>query len=182
MPRRSSTGVEVKCCQLVLDVSGWRSSGCCAWWRGWASAQAIHRAETVDMSIFQSVGKRLLRYFLAGAFAILPLVVTIAIVIWVAGFLQRFLGQDTLIGRAGAQSRLAVLARRQDAGLPDWLGGRARPGVPVGCRRGNRRPASVAGDDRCRVESCAGGGRHLQHVQTARVDARPAGPGGSARA
>ena len=52
------------------------------------------------MSIFQTIGKRLLRYFLAGAFAILPLVVTIAIVIWVAGFLQRFLGQDTLIGRA----------------------------------------------------------------------------------
>jgi uncharacterized membrane protein len=51
------------------------------------------------MSIFQTFGKRLLRYFLAGAFAVLPLVVTIAIVIWVAGFLQRFLGQDTLVGR-----------------------------------------------------------------------------------
>ena len=72
------------------------------------------------------VGKRLLRYFLAGAFAILPLVVTIAIVIWVAGFLQRFLGQDTPIGRLVRQPRLAVLAGRQDAGLRHWLGGGAR--------------------------------------------------------
>jgi uncharacterized membrane protein len=51
------------------------------------------------MSIYRKVGNRLLRYFLAGAFAILPLVVTIAIVIWVAGFLQRFLGLDTPVGR-----------------------------------------------------------------------------------
>ncbi|MHB8864832.1 MAG: DUF502 domain-containing protein, partial [Pirellulaceae bacterium] len=45
------------------------------------------------------VGNRLLRYFLAGAFAILPLVVTIVIVTWVAGFLQRFLGRGTPVGR-----------------------------------------------------------------------------------
>jgi uncharacterized membrane protein len=51
------------------------------------------------MDMLKMVGKRLLRYFLAGAFAILPLVVTIAIVIWVAGFLQRFLGQGTPVGR-----------------------------------------------------------------------------------
>ncbi|NLX55422.1 MAG: DUF502 domain-containing protein [Planctomycetaceae bacterium] len=51
------------------------------------------------MNAFRQCGQRLLRYFLAGAFAVLPLVVTIAIVIWVAGFLQRFLGQDTPIGR-----------------------------------------------------------------------------------
>lgn len=51
------------------------------------------------MEMLKIVGKRLLRYFLAGAFAILPLVVTIAIVIWVAGFLQRFLGQGTPVGR-----------------------------------------------------------------------------------
>jgi len=51
------------------------------------------------MHVMQTVGKRLLRYFLAGAFAVLPLVVTFAIVVWVAGFLQRFLGPETLVGR-----------------------------------------------------------------------------------
>ncbi len=51
------------------------------------------------MDTLQLVGKRLLRYFLAGAFAILPLVVTVAIVGWVAGILQRFLGLDTPVGR-----------------------------------------------------------------------------------
>ncbi len=51
------------------------------------------------MEVLRKVGQRLLRYFLAGAFAVLPVVVTIAVVIWVADFLQRFLGPDTPIGR-----------------------------------------------------------------------------------
>ncbi len=42
------------------------------------------------------------------------------------------------------------------------------------------RPTSGAGDDRCRVESRAGGGRHLQHFQATRVDAGPAGSRGLA--
>ncbi len=53
----------------------------------------------LTMNTLRSVGKRLFRYFLAGAFAVLPLVVTIAIVIWVAGFLQRFVGPETTVGR-----------------------------------------------------------------------------------
>ncbi len=51
------------------------------------------------MNTLKSVGNRLIRYFLAGAFAVLPLVVTIAIVIWMAGFLQRFVGPETPVGR-----------------------------------------------------------------------------------
>jgi uncharacterized membrane protein len=74
----------------VLPLPAWLRPG---------TSQAGEDAEAVAMEILRSMGKRLLRYFLAGAFAILPLVVTIAIVIWVAGFLQRFLGPDTLIGR-----------------------------------------------------------------------------------
>jgi uncharacterized membrane protein len=50
--------------------------------------------------IVKQVGQRLLRYFLAGVFAILPLVVTVAIVIWVAGFLETFVGPRTRIGAA----------------------------------------------------------------------------------
>ena len=50
------------------------------------------------MNTIKSVLKRLFGYFLAGAFAILPLVITVAIVIWVVGFLQSYLGPDTLVG------------------------------------------------------------------------------------
>ncbi len=48
--------------------------------------------------IVKQVGQRLLRYFLAGVFAVLPLVVTVAIVIWVAGFLEGFVGPQTRMG------------------------------------------------------------------------------------
>jgi uncharacterized membrane protein len=45
------------------------------------------------------IGKRLLRCFLTGAFAVLPLVVTIMIVIWLAAFVHRYLGPSTPVGR-----------------------------------------------------------------------------------
>ena len=44
--------------------------------------------------------RRAVRCFLAGALAILPAVITVAVVVWVAGFLQKLLGPDTLIGGA----------------------------------------------------------------------------------
>ena len=50
------------------------------------------------MNTLKSVSNRLIRYFLAGLFAVLPVVVTIAIVSWVAGFLQRYVGPQTTIG------------------------------------------------------------------------------------
>ena len=42
---------------------------------------------------------RLLRYFVAGVFAILPLVITVAVVIWVARFLEQFVGPGAPLGR-----------------------------------------------------------------------------------
>jgi uncharacterized membrane protein len=42
--------------------------------------------------------KRLARCFLAGLLAILPVAITVAIVAWVADFVHRFLGPQTLIG------------------------------------------------------------------------------------
>jgi uncharacterized membrane protein len=42
---------------------------------------------------------RVLRYFVAGVFAILPVVVTVAVVIWVARFVQQFVGPDAPLGR-----------------------------------------------------------------------------------
>jgi uncharacterized membrane protein len=42
--------------------------------------------------------QRLLRYFLAGVFAILPVVITVGVVIWVANFVGAFIGPGTLLG------------------------------------------------------------------------------------
>lgn len=51
------------------------------------------------MTVLKMFGQRLLKYFLAGAFAVLPLVVTISVVVWVAGFVQKFVGPTTTVGR-----------------------------------------------------------------------------------
>lgn len=72
------------------------------------------------MNTLKGVGNRLARYFLAGAIAVLPLVVTIAIVIWVAGFLQRFVGPGTPVGRA--VSNLGWQFSREDKTLAYLIG------------------------------------------------------------
>ncbi|MEX2186402.1 MAG: DUF502 domain-containing protein [Pirellulales bacterium] len=46
---------------------------------------------------------QLLRYFIAGVFAVLPLVITVAVVMWVTNFLAGFFGPGTIIG-GGLQS------------------------------------------------------------------------------
>src|SRR5208283_4474833 len=43
--------------------------------------------------------KRLARTFLAGILAILPVVITVAIVAWVTGFIRQIVGPGTLIGK-----------------------------------------------------------------------------------
>jgi uncharacterized membrane protein len=43
--------------------------------------------------------KRIVACFLAGLFTILPLVITVAVIVWVAGFIKGFVGPDTLVGR-----------------------------------------------------------------------------------
>ncbi len=48
----------------------------------------------------KSLWKRLAAYFLAGAFAVLPVVITGLVVIWVAGFVQELIGPTTVLGRA----------------------------------------------------------------------------------
>src|SRR5271165_5209982 len=42
--------------------------------------------------------RRLGACFLAGVFALLPLVITVAVIVWVANFVAGFLGPDTLLG------------------------------------------------------------------------------------
>lgn len=48
--------------------------------------------------LVRAVVGRLIRWFLAGVLAILPLVVTVAVVAWVAGFLRSILGPGTWLG------------------------------------------------------------------------------------
>lgn len=48
--------------------------------------------------VLSQVVGRLLRYFLAGVFAILPLVVTVGVVIWVTGLVSSFVGPNTFLG------------------------------------------------------------------------------------
>ncbi|NBP87683.1 MAG: hypothetical protein EBU59_04080, partial [Planctomycetia bacterium] len=43
--------------------------------------------------------RRLVRFFVAGVLALLPVVVTVAVVVWVIEYLQYLCGPDTLIGK-----------------------------------------------------------------------------------
>ena len=47
---------------------------------------------------FKRIGQRQVRCYLAGEFALLPLVISGAVVIWVTDFLRAFIGPETLIG------------------------------------------------------------------------------------
>ena len=44
--------------------------------------------------------RRASRCFVAGIIAILPLVITVAVVTWAGGFVSQFLGPSTVIGKA----------------------------------------------------------------------------------
>jgi uncharacterized membrane protein len=46
----------------------------------------------------QKILRRVGACFLAGVFALLPLVITVAVIVWVAGFLLQFLGPGTFLG------------------------------------------------------------------------------------
>lgn len=41
---------------------------------------------------------RLVRLFLAGVFALLPVVITVGVIVWVADFVRRLVGPDTVVG------------------------------------------------------------------------------------
>jgi uncharacterized membrane protein len=51
------------------------------------------------LSIFKGTWRRILGVFLAGLLTILPLVITVAVIVWVAGFIQGFIGPGSLVGR-----------------------------------------------------------------------------------
>jgi len=52
------------------------------------------------MGYLSIIFRPVVRCFLAGAFAVLPLVVTVGVVIWVAGFLTTMIGPGTVLGES----------------------------------------------------------------------------------
>lgn len=72
-------------------------------------------------SFMSRVGRRIARFFVAGALAILPIVVTVAVVIWVVDFLQKFLGPDTFLGRQLTELGLTVQRNSATAYLFGWI-------------------------------------------------------------
>ncbi len=65
--------------------------------------------------------KRIARCFVAGILAILPIVITVAIVVWVADFVKAFLGPDTALG--GFLARIGGNFLRDSAApyLAGWI-------------------------------------------------------------
>lgn len=51
------------------------------------------------MSLVRVIAKRLVQWFLAGLLALLPVIITVAVVVWVAEYVQLFFGPNTLFGQ-----------------------------------------------------------------------------------
>lgn len=74
----------------------------------------------MSINIF-SAWRRLVSIFLAGLIAVLPLVLTVAIVVWVTDFVVRYVGPGTLIGRGLELLGLRVAANQFFAYAVGWL-------------------------------------------------------------
>jgi uncharacterized membrane protein len=60
--------------------------------------------------LFDMAWRRVTRCFVAGVLAILPLVITVAVVLWVGRFLHQLVGPGTLLGEAVRRLGLSVAA------------------------------------------------------------------------
>ncbi|MDY0170282.1 MAG: DUF502 domain-containing protein [Thermoguttaceae bacterium] len=63
----------------------------------------------------------IIRFFLAGVFAVLPLVITVAAVIWVAGFFGQLVGPGTLLGELLRSLGLQVATDKTMAYIVGWV-------------------------------------------------------------
>jgi uncharacterized membrane protein len=70
--------------------------------------------------IFNDFWRVVTRYFLAGVFAILPLVVTVAIVSWVSTYLVTYLGPKTTIGHFLDSIGLSILPNSTFSYVVGW--------------------------------------------------------------
>lgn len=62
-----------------------------------------------------AIWQRIVAWFLAGFLAVLPLVLTVGIIVWVATFLQQFIGPETVLGDAVARLGLNFSENRTAA-------------------------------------------------------------------
>lgn len=65
---------------------------------------------------------RLVRYFVAGVFAILPLVITIIAITWALGFMAGLVGPNTFLGNLLSRIGLNFVTDAKFAYLIGWLG------------------------------------------------------------
>lgn len=73
------------------------------------------------MSPISKVARSLTQTFLAGVFVILPLVITVAVVVWVADFLGGLIGPGTVLGRALGAVGLRFAASATFAYVIGWV-------------------------------------------------------------
>ena len=66
--------------------------------------------------------KRLTAWFLAGVFAVLPIVITVGVVTWVIGFLNGFIGPDTVLGDLLSRVGLHFVNNPTVAYIIGWIG------------------------------------------------------------
>lgn len=64
--------------------------------------------------------KKLGRYFLAGVFTLLPLVMTAAVAIWLTGFISQYLGPGTALGGLVKSFGLKVSSQKTVAYIIGW--------------------------------------------------------------
>ncbi len=67
------------------------------------------------------IWKTVVRYFLAGVLAILPLVVTVAIVTWVSSYVVKFIGPSTMIGQGLQYIGVSVSHDSASAYFVGWI-------------------------------------------------------------
>jgi uncharacterized membrane protein len=68
------------------------------------------------------IWKRLVRYFVAGVFAVLPLVITIVAVTWFIGLLAGLVGPETFLGELLSKIGLNFVTDSRVAYLLGWIG------------------------------------------------------------
>ncbi|MFW6124944.1 MAG: DUF502 domain-containing protein [Pirellulales bacterium] len=68
-----------------------------------------------------TVVQRMVQVFLAGVFAVLPLVITVAVALWVVDFLGSFLGPDAVLGRGLQRLGVTVAGDTALAYVAGWV-------------------------------------------------------------
>ncbi len=70
--------------------------------------------------LIRTVFRRIASCFLAGLLTIMPLVLTVAIVVWVAAFIEGFIGPSTMLGRALGSVGLKFASNQTVAYVVGW--------------------------------------------------------------